>query len=195
MKCPSCGYEEKYDAKVCSFCSAPLQPDEEEADEDHGKGPGLSPRSGEAMKKEEEAKQLLEKMWREKEAKEKATEERRRQRLKGHAITGALTFAILNILLGLPGSLHPLRLVVILFFSAVFGLPLGYLISLWGGGLMKGAVISSGVFVLLRIVLSVPALFQSSSPVMVLFYAVLGGVVAGAIPGAIIGWHVDLDRT
>ena len=58
MKCPSCGYEEKYDAKVCSFCSALLQPDEEEADENHGKGPGLSPRSVEKMKKEEEAKQL-----------------------------------------------------------------------------------------------------------------------------------------
>ena len=195
MKCPSCGYEEKYDAKVCSFCSTLLQPDEEEPHGNQGDVRELPPHVLEKMRKEKAAQQLLEQKRREDEAKEKAWEERRRKRLKGHAVTGVLTFAILNILLGLPGSLHPLRLVVILVFSAVFGLPLGYLISLWGGGLMKGAVISSGVFVLLRIILSVPALFQSGSPVIVLFYAVLGGVVAGAIPGAIIGWHVDLDRT
>ena len=72
MKCPSCGYEEKYDAKVCSFCSALLQPDEEEAHGDQGEVRGLPPHSVEEMRKEKAAQQLLEQRRREDEAKEKA---------------------------------------------------------------------------------------------------------------------------
>lgn len=180
MKCPSCGYEQKDDATVCGLCSKLLQPDEK-APEPQKVG-GLPPHVQEEMEREEKLKQ---EQW----------EERRRERLKSHAITGAITFALINIIFGFPGSFHPFTLLKILFLSALFGLPLGYIISVRNGGLIQGALISSGVFALLRVVLSIPTIFQSNNPGVVLLSAAIGGILIGAIPGGIIGWHVDLSRT
>ena len=178
MKCPSCGHEERDDVFVCSLCSNLLQKE--------GKVPGTT-----------EARvpsNVLDELKKEKEQREKAKDEWRRQRLKGHAITGALTFSILNILFGLPSSLLPLNLLATVAFSTVVGLPIGYLISSRGGGVLKGACMSAGAFALMRLIISVPDLMSSGDVGAILFRALSVGVLMGAIPGAIIGWHVELGR-
>ncbi len=112
---------------------------------------------------------------------------------KSHAITGLITFFLINLLVGLPGSLHPLDLAANFVVSAVFGLPIGYLISARRGGLYRGALISAAALVLARLLLGIVDLARGAEPGAVLLGAFLWGM-AGVLPGAIIGLHVEQDE-
>ena len=110
------------------------------------------------------------------------------RRMRGlHAVVGAMTFFLLNLLLGLPGSLLPGDLLANAVGSALFGLPIGYLISRWRAGPVKGALISAGVFILVRLLVGL-----ASGERGALAGALIWGF-AGALPGFLIGFHVDQD--
>lgn len=178
MKCDSCNYENKEESFVCNLCGANLQ-------------------SRDVPSQPEMSKAQLDniaEMQREKEENDRQWEERRKRALKGYAVTGALTFFILNAVFGFPQSLHPLTFILNIIFSALFGLPLGYLIGTKGGGLVKGAIISSVFFAALRILFIVPSMISSGNVTESLLSAAVSGILIGAIPGGIIGWHVDLSK-
>jgi NhaP-type Na+/H+ or K+/H+ antiporter len=118
---------------------------------------------------------------------ELAEKDRLKRRRIGHAITGILTFFLINLLFGLPGSLHPLNLLSNAIASAIFGAPIGYLISRFNAGPMKGAMISSATFLVVLVILS---LLSGEKPGAVGFIA---AVAAGAVPGYLIGFHVSSD--
>ncbi len=112
---------------------------------------------------------------------------------RSHALTGAITFFLINLLVGLPGSLHPWNLVLNLVVSAVFGLPIGYLISVRRGGVFQGALISAGAFILVRLLIGAVEILRGADAGGVLLGAFAWGV-AGVLPGAIIGLHVESDE-
>ena len=180
MKCPNCGNEEKDDALFCSMCKQVFRKDYP-TDSSGPKAEPLTAADEEYLRKMQHRQNLRENYL--------------KKKLKAHSITGALTFAILAIFFGLPGSLHPLRLIIILILSAVFGLPLGYIISVNGGGAVRGALISAGVFTLLLLIMSIPIIIQGDVRLYQIILLIIQGAISGAIPGAIIGWHVDLDQT
>lgn len=104
-----------------------------------------------------------------------------------HAGVGAATFFLLNLLLGLPGSLLPGALAANAVGSSLFGLPIGYLISRGRAGPYKGALISAGVFIVVRLLIGL-----ASGEPGALTSALLWGF-SGALPGFLIGFHVDQD--
>lgn len=116
---------------------------------------------------------------------------------KSHAITGGITLLIFLFLLdmlfqGVASIFHPLNLILNFLAAAVFGLPTGYLISVRGGGVWRGAITAAGVFLVVGIILGLPTLFTGRT-----FGNILGSAVVlaflGLFPGAIIGMHVDAD--
>lgn len=116
----------------------------------------------------------------------------RKRRLRSHAIAGAITFFLLELLLGLPMSLRPAALLVNAILSVLFGAPLGFTISWYAAGRIKGALISmAGFFILIAVVG-----FLTMDPDTKVG-EVLGGALlrcpAGALPGWIIGLHVEVD--
>lgn len=103
-----------------------------------------------------------------------------------HAFVGAMTFFLLQLLLGLPESLMPLALSLNAIFSAVMGLPIGYLISRFRAGAVGGALISMIAFMIMGLVLG---WLSGEGPRQALFFGLLG-----LIPGALIGIHVTMDE-
>ena len=180
MKCPDCGNEEKNDALFCSMCKNVFRKDyPQESPEERAES--LSPEDQEYLRKINTMRDISEKNI--------------IRKLKAHSVTGAVTFAILAIVFGFPDSLDPLPLLLILILSAVFGLPLGYIISAKGGGLMRGALISSGVFTLMFLILNIGRIAGSENPYNEILFVFLMGFIFGALPGAVIGYHIDLDNT
>ncbi len=118
---------------------------------------------------------------------EGALRTRRIRRL--HALTGAMTFFLLNLLLGLPQSLAPGALIANAVTSAVFGLPIGWLISRRRGGVVQGALLSAGTFIAVRFLLGL----LGGAGAAALGPALLWGL-SGLLPGALIGLHVELDE-
>jgi hypothetical protein len=117
---------------------------------------------------------------------------RRRRRLKSHAITGAITFFLLSLLLGLPLSLRISALLVNLFTSMLFGIPAGFLISWLHAGRMKGAFICMGVFFVLEVIMGLVTREAGDALRDVMAGALIRSP-AGALPGWIIGLHVEVD--
>lgn len=124
--------------------------------------------------------------------KELDSRDRRRRRLKGHAVTGAITFFLLTLLLGLPSSLLLSSLIVNVVTSLVFGLPIGFLISWLGGGRFRGALISMAVFFLVQVLVAIPAMLRGV-PVGAVLLGALLPCPLGGFPGFIIGMHVEVD--
>jgi hypothetical protein len=100
-----------------------------------------------------------------------------------------MTFFAINLLLGLPHSLHPSALVQNAVVSALFGLPIGWVISWRRGGPIQGALISAAAFVVVRLVLG---LIEGLGPAAYVQAVVWG--VCGLLPGALIGIHVEMDE-
>lgn len=187
MKCTSCGYESKTKEETCGLCGELL---EQRAAAPDSVGTAVvekEVRTGppahvvNKYRAAEEEQLRLAKM-------------RRKDNLRGYAFAGAATFAILSILFGLPSSLHPLNLIVILISSTIVGAPIGYLIGRAGGGMLKGAVISSGAFAVLQLINTLPLLSKGVDVGALLFSAVFYGILVGVIPGVILGWHVDMNK-
>ena len=120
-----------------------------------------------------------------------------RERRKAHAITGGVTLLIFLFLLDLLSldfinMLNPVSLIFKIVVAAVFGLPTGYLISVRGGGMWRGAWTAAGVFLIVGILLGLPSLSDRS------FGSILGPAIMlgmmGLFPGAVIGMHVDMDN-
>ena len=114
--------------------------------------------------------------------------DRLKRRRRTHAIVGALTFFILILLFGLPHSLMPTELIWNAVVSTILGTPIGYLISRWNAGPIKGALISGAAMAVARVTLGL--LSGESGGI------VMGGLVGfavGLLPGVLIGWHVEQD--
>lgn len=169
MECPMCGAATADDATECPTCTATLRfaaPIQTAATNNPIRNPVVEQVGDEA-------------------AEDRTWERYNRSRHRNHAITGILTFALLSILLGLPESLSPLSLLKILAASTLMGAPIGYLISRVGGNWKKGALISSLAFTVLFLILSGGEGSLLSN---------LGvGAFVGFVPGAIIGWHVEMS--
>jgi hypothetical protein len=117
---------------------------------------------------------------------ESAQRTRRTRRL--HALAGAMTFFLLNLLLGFPESLLPGALAANALTSTAFGLPIGWFISRQRAGPVQGALISAGTFIAVRLLLG---LLEGKGG-DALLPALMWGL-SGLIPGALIGYHVELD--
>jgi len=118
--------------------------------------------------------------------------DRLRSKRRAHAITGGITFLLLNLILGFPESFRVVSLVMNVLTSAFFGLPIGYLISRLGGGPYLGAAVSVGAFFGVRLVMGVPALLGGADFGSVAGWAAVTSL-SGAAAGAIIGLHVKMD--
>lgn len=118
--------------------------------------------------------------------------ERLRSRRKSHAVTGLIAFFAINFLVGLPVSLLPHNLILNLVVSAVFGLPIGYLISISGGGALRGGLISMAALMAARIILGIPDLLNDV-PFNDVVASGCGFGLLGLIPGILIGVHVSID--
>ncbi|MEW6026172.1 MAG: zinc ribbon domain-containing protein [Planctomycetota bacterium] len=186
MKCPSCGSHNADTAKSCNLCSkvftAPVVA--QDAVKETVQDDKLAELRREyAARTAEQARQ---------------TRERRRYKMRDHGITGIITFFILNTLAGLPGSLLHWNLVINAVLSAIFGFPVGYLISRWGGGVARGVLISAGFFTVLLLITSAPSVLRGNLTLNVfglwIGLTLLRGLIMGIIPGAIIGYHVKLSE-
>lgn len=116
---------------------------------------------------------------------------RRERRLKLHTVAGMLIFFILNVFFGAPSVFEPLNMFITFLMSAIFGLPLGFVISWVGGGMPKGAIVSSIAFTMVWALLILIGVADAEH---VLLESLVAGALFGAIPGALIGWHVNLDE-
>lgn len=116
---------------------------------------------------------------------------RRERKLKVHTVAGMLIFFVLNIFFGSPSVFEPLNMFITFVMSAIFGLPLGFLISLVGGGMPRGALVSSVAFTLVWALLILLGVAEAEH---FLLESLVAGALFGAIPGALIGWHVNLDE-
>ena len=168
IQCAGCGSTSAAGLAACAKCGAALPP-----------GGASSALMDDA--REEQAKREL------------RDRDRVRRIRKGHALTGFITFFVINFLLGLPYSLSPVNLFLNLLTSAIFGLPIGYVISLYRGGIVRGALISAGAFIVVRLILGGVDIFRGAPAGAVIFGAFLWGI-AGVLPGAIIGLHVESDE-
>ncbi|MBI3857320.1 MAG: hypothetical protein HY293_16660 [Planctomycetes bacterium] len=169
ITCASCGATNADGLSACARCAKPIS----------RAGAGASAQN--AMQDQ----QLL---------REVEDRQRLRRRRKIHAVTGAATFFLINILLGLPMSLRPVSLITNLITSLVFGLPIGWIISWQQGGVVRGALLSAGTFIVVRLILggfAVAAGEQSGSGMLI---SALAWGIAGIIPGAFIGFHVESDH-
>lgn len=120
---------------------------------------------------------------------EQARRLRAKRRLQGHLLTGAILCFALPTLIGLPFSLRPLQLASNLLFGAVFGVPLGYLVSAYARTAVGGALIGCGV----GLVYCAVGMLLVGMPFSIT--ALLAGmIIIGVVPGAIMGWHVGMDR-
>lgn len=118
----------------------------------------------------------------------RAWDGRARRRVKLHTFTGLLTFFALSVLFGAPEVFEPQTLLLTFITSAIFGLPLGYVISKLGGGFVRGAAVSIVAF---TVTFTLVQLFARGG--ISLHESLVAGVLFGAIPGGLIGWHVGLD--
>ena len=167
--CPSCGATNAQGVPACARCGTSLGGTEASPG-----GPAQDLADETILKNLEDAQRL-------------------KRRRMTHALTGAATFFLVNLLTGLPGSLGPGTLVLNAITSLGFGLPIGYIISRMGGGVVRGAAISGATFICARLVLAVPALVRGEGGFEVLLPAILWGIM-GVIPGALIGMHVETDN-
>ena len=124
-----------------------------------------------------------------KENKENIWKYQQKKRLKGHLITGVLAWWACLTFFGLLHSLLPIPLLINLVYSIVFGLPLGFLISkyaqsIWGGMLIGIALGILYCFVLFLI---------NYGATNVSYVTIVFGIISGAFPGALMGWHVSMD--
>lgn len=109
---------------------------------------------------------------------------------RGHAVTGFLLLFFFSTLSGLWRSLLPLELLENLVLSALIGAPLGYAISRAGGGVVRGAAIGAGAFLLIATVQALLAGAHFPGALAPL----AGSAAVGLVPGAFLGWHVEQDR-
>ncbi len=110
-----------------------------------------------------------------------------------HPVAGALLYATMLTLFGLPGSLHPVNLLTNLGISVLFGAPMGFLISVVRGGQFMGGVVGTGFMFVAMILLRVLEHGWGVPPVGGLFWLLVISILSGGLPGLLIGFHVKID--
>lgn len=187
MKCPSCGSNNGDAARSCNLCGKILKENVIRRSPDD---------SSESIGQDDKLAELRREYAVKNEEQERQSKKYDHYKMIGYGILGIMTFFILNLIVSLPGSLYPSRLLLNAIFSFIFGFPVGYLISRWGGGIAKGALISSGFFALLLVVTSAPLFFSGNVNwylfIMWIGITLIKGLILGAIQGAIIGYQAKL---
>ena len=118
-----------------------------------------------------------------------AWRERRKRRLRNHAVAGMVLFFVANSLLNLSIAFVPSVILTNAIGAVLFGLPLGWVISHTGGGLYTGALIGTLVC---ATILSLTTLILGGE--LHIGSVLLVGVFIGGLPGALVGVHAELDR-
>ena len=118
-----------------------------------------------------------------------AWRERRKRRLRNHAVAGMILFFVANSLLNLAIALEPGVILTNAIGAVLFGLPLGWIISHTGGGLYQGALIGTLVC---AAIIYLTTLILGGSPSIA--GALVVGLFIGGLPGALVGVHAELDR-
>ncbi len=118
-----------------------------------------------------------------------AWRERRKRRLRKHAVAGMILFFIANSLLNLAIAWEPSVILAHAIGAVLFGLPLGWIISHTGGGLYQGALIGTLVC---ATILSVITLILGGE--LHIGSTLLVGIFIGGLPGALVGVHAELDQ-
>ncbi len=177
MKCSSCGYVNDGATVACNLCGAVL--------------PSLA--DGMATPNQPTPAAVMA-LRLERDREEKHRDLRGGERLRSHAIAGALTFFLLSFILGLPMSLMLENLLWNVALSATFGLPIGYLISLRGGGLVQGAALSAIAFTVMHAIGQLPMVVLGQTMAGALIVGIKWSLLAGALPGGLIGLHVEMDK-
>ena len=175
MRCPSCSYDRSpIGSLVCNLCGVPLV---------------TTRRQNRALALPEDPAVAELRTRTQAEAAERATrsDARRRRRQREHAIIGLVSVLGFQLLFAFPSSF--LDLVVTIISSLVIGLPMGFIISRAGGGMHRGALIGAAWVVALVMLVQVVMTGQ-----IAILGAIAGGLLAGGLPGAVIGTHVELDR-
>lgn len=176
MRCPTCSYDKSPSgAVVCNLCGVPLVATTrlERAPVVPAEDPAVT-----ALRARTQA-----------EAAERTarSDARRHRRQREHAIIGLVAVLGFQLLFSFPSTLLDLGMVVVA--SLVIGLPMGFIISRAGGGMYRGAFIGAGWVAALVILIQLLVSGQAS-----VFVAIAGSLIAGGLPGAVIGTHVAIDR-
>jgi hypothetical protein len=162
IACPSCGATNAAGPAACAKCGASLA--------------GARPAGALEASRDEALLRELDQR------------DRTKRRRLAHAFVGAATFFALILLFGLPGSLAPSDLLVNAIVSTSFGAPIGFLISRWNAGPIKGALVSAGAMIVARLIMG---LFTGGGADLFLSALVAGA--GGLLPGVLIGFHVESD--
>jgi hypothetical protein len=127
----------------------------------------------------------------EKTEREERRRSRRRARLIKHVIAGAILFFWFYVILGI--YCFPLtqgRILESTVFMALVGGAAGGIISATHRGRFGGAVVGSGLFtVFILLVLLATRSWGDTGLPIILFISLVGG----GLPGALIGFHVEID--
>jgi hypothetical protein len=98
-------------------------------------------------------------------------------------------FLALQVAVGFPVSLAPVRLIVTVLASAACGAPAGWVVSRHELGPLGGALITSGLFVLAVLIGQMATLLDGGTVATgALFLS--GSLLVGALPGLVIGAHI-----
>ena len=174
VSCPECQYENEISEPACNLCGTLL---------------GSKELPMPSIRLQVDAEQRRE----EQKLRDDVRRARQRRRRRSHAWTGAFTFFLLYVLFNPPGF-APMLLLIAAVLSLVVGAFVGFLISAKGGGILEGALISSGVFALIQGVAVVPSLLHGSELSVPFWKVIVVAIVVGAVPGGIIGAHVESDN-
>ena len=176
MRCPACSYDRSpAGSVVCNLCATPLV------------ATARQQRQPEAPPEDPAVVALRERTRAEAAERMARSDARRARRRREHAIIGLVAVFGFYLLISFPGSLGELLALVLT--SAVIGLPMGFIISRAGGGMYRGALIGAAWVATLTVLLQ---LALGGHPAIIM--AILGSLLAGGVPGAIIGTHVAIDR-
>jgi hypothetical protein len=110
-----------------------------------------------------------------------------RNRLRGNMVTGFIICFGLQTFFGIPESVLPGSIILNAIFAAIFGIPLGYLVTSYAKSVVGGAAIGCGIGIVYAAVIALVVTHHFTGS------AVIIGISTGLIPGAIMGLHVAME--
>src|SRR5262245_5882897 len=114
---------------------------------------------------------------------------RQRARIRDHAVMSGAVFLALQVAVGFPASLGPVRLIVAVLASVACGAPAGWVVSRHELGPLGGALITSGLFVL-AVLIGQMATLLGGGTLSTGVASLVWSSLVGALPGLLIGAHV-----
>lgn len=171
MQCPRCASETGNDANRCLRCGTSLIRHRQAATERYGNVPVEI-----ALRKADE------------EIKARESDRRLRRRWVRHGIIGSAIVIVLNIVFNLPFSILPPFVFVFLLGGALFGFPLGWLLSHQNAEGTRALAIGAAVGIAFA---SLASLIASGA---IGWSTCIGGALSGLLPAYLVSMHIRLER-